>query len=92
MIPEVDIWRVAYLMLTIPVQGSAIQMRTALPICVLLAVCIALPGSASAKQPRSASVKRGFSANPSLPGQWSHERSVPRLCEGPRSTACVRRP
>jgi hypothetical protein len=35
-------------------------MRTALPICVLLAVCAALPVSASAKQHRSASAKRDF--------------------------------
>jgi hypothetical protein len=35
-------------------------MRTALLTAVLLAVCVALPISASAKQHRSASVKREF--------------------------------
>jgi hypothetical protein len=35
-------------------------MRSALSICVLLAVSVALPVTASAKQPRSASPKREF--------------------------------
>jgi hypothetical protein len=35
-------------------------MRTALLTAVVLAVCLALPVSASAKQPRSPSVKREF--------------------------------
>ena len=37
-----------------------LAMRAALPISILLAVCVALSVSASAKQPRSASVKHEF--------------------------------
>jgi hypothetical protein len=47
-------------------------MRTVLPICVFLTVCVALPISASAKQPRSASAKREFLLTQPCPAQWAH--------------------
>jgi hypothetical protein len=67
-------------------------MRTALPICVLLAVCAALPVSASAKQPRSASAKRDFQLTHPCPvtGRTSgacpgyvKDHVVPLACGGP---------
>jgi hypothetical protein len=43
-----------------------------------LAVCFVLPGSASAKQPRSSGQAR-VSIDAPVSGQWSHERRLPRL-------------
>jgi hypothetical protein len=66
-------------------------MRTALPICVLLAVCVALPGSGSAKQPRSASVKREFQLTHPCPANgrtsgacpgYVKDHVVPLACGG----------
>src|SRR6516164_7646080 len=56
-------------------------MRTALPICVLLAVCVALPVSASAKTtPLSLGQARRPIYAP-LPGDWPDERRLSRLRE-----------
>jgi hypothetical protein len=67
-------------------------MRTALPVCVLLAVFVALPVSASAKQPRSASAKRAFQlihpcpstgvTKGACPG-YIKDHVVPLACGGP---------
>jgi len=58
-------------------------MRTALPICVLLAVCVALPISASAKQPRSASAKRKFQLTHPCPSTGRTRGTCPGYTKGP---------
>jgi hypothetical protein len=71
--------------LTIPVRGSA-RMPAALLISAALAASILLPISASAREHRSASVKREFElTHPS--GDTVHKRRVPRLRQGPRRAA-----
>jgi len=67
-------------------------MGTVLPIAVLLAVCVALPVSASAKQPRSASAKREFQLMHPCPANgrtkgactgYTKDHVVPLACGGP---------
>jgi hypothetical protein len=67
-------------------------MRTALLTAVLLAVCVALPISASAKQHRSASVKREFQLTHPCPADgrtsgacpgYVKDHVLPLACGGP---------
>ena len=67
-------------------------MRAALLIAVLLAVCVALTVSASAKQPRSASAKRDFQLTHPCPATgrtsgacpgYVKDHVVPLACGGP---------
>src|SRR5215472_13721677 len=69
-----------------------LSMRTALPICVLLSICVALPVSASAKQPRSASAKRDFQLTHPCPANgrtrgacpgYTKDHVIPLACGGP---------
>src|SRR6516162_9929393 len=64
-------------------------MRTVLLILVLLAVCVALPLLASAREPRSASVKRDFQLAHPCPVTGADERAVPRLRQGSHRAACL---
>jgi hypothetical protein len=66
-------------------------MNTALPIYVLMAVCVALPVSASAKQPRSGSAKREFQVTHPCPATgrtrgacpgYTKDHVVPLACRG----------
>jgi hypothetical protein len=47
-------------------------MRTVLLISFLLAVCVVLPASATAKEPRSAWVKHEFQLTHPLSEHWPH--------------------
>ena len=67
-------------------------MPTALLIAAAFAVCVVLPGSASAKQPRSASVKREFQLTHPCPAAgrtsgacpgYIKDHVVPLACGGP---------
>ena len=67
-------------------------MRTVLLIPVLLAVCLAPPVSASAREQRSASVKREFQLTHPCPATgltsgacpgWVKDHIVPLACGGP---------
>ena len=67
-------------------------MPTALLIAAAFAVCFVLPGSASAKQPRSASVKREFQLTHPCPATgrtsgacpgYVKDHVMPLACGGP---------
>ena len=67
-------------------------MRTVLLIAVLLAVCVALPISASAREHRSAAVKREFQLTHPCPATgltsgacpgYVKDHIVPLVCGGP---------
>jgi hypothetical protein len=71
-------------------------MRTVLPTAVLLAVCVSLPLSASAKQPRSASAKREFQLTHPCPANgrtkgtcpgYVKDHVNPLACGGPDAPA-----
>ena len=73
-------------------------MRTVLLIAVLLAVCVALPISASAREQRSAAVKREFQLTHPCPATgltsgtcpgYVKDHIVPLACGGPDAVSNI---
>ena len=76
-------------------------MRTVLLIAVLLAVCVALPISASAREHRSAAVKREFQLTHPCPAArltsgvcpgYVKDHIVPLACGGPHAVSNMQWP
>jgi hypothetical protein len=65
-------------------------MPRALLTFTMLAVCVVLPASASAKEPRSALVERESQLTHAVPNHRADERRMSRLRQGPHCAPRVR--